>query len=72
MKICGACIMNIFNCPSNVDIIIRIYPITQTVNIINMVTELQWTVFPHSRGKRELGPRENSRGNFNEGNVGKS
>ena len=37
MKICGACIMNIFNCPSNVDIIIRIYPITQTVNIINMV-----------------------------------
>ena len=24
MKICGACIMNIFNCPSNVDIIIRI------------------------------------------------
>ena len=29
--------MNIFNCPSNVDIIIRIYPITQTVTIINMV-----------------------------------
>ena len=32
---------------------------------------LQWSVFPYSRGKRELGLRENSRGDFNEGNAGK-
>ena len=52
-------------------IIAIIYKGTATIQRING-PELQWTVFPHSRGKTELGLRENSRGDFNKGNAGKS